>query len=216
MIVVDIDRASIDALGTGPWPRETMARLVEAVATGRHPDATPAWQLQHYSGDLGQRPGASSSALVMPSIAAMAWRSKRRGAALAGWLVWILTLAFALSAGIGFASINISDTLTARASRTAPAVTAAQTALGDAMASRDRECRGGVGRYCREREQAVADRRQALDAAMQTVAQAADPQAVAAVKLVSWSPLARSCRARTISACSGSPCSACSRNSPAS
>ena len=30
VIVVDIDRASIDALGTGPWPRETMARLVEA------------------------------------------------------------------------------------------------------------------------------------------------------------------------------------------
>ena len=37
VIVVDIDRASIDALGTWPWPRETMARLVEAVATGRHP-----------------------------------------------------------------------------------------------------------------------------------------------------------------------------------
>jgi adenylate cyclase len=35
VIVVDIDRASIDALGTWPWPRETMARLVEAVATGR-------------------------------------------------------------------------------------------------------------------------------------------------------------------------------------
>jgi len=30
VIVVDIDCASIDALGTGPWPRETMARLVEA------------------------------------------------------------------------------------------------------------------------------------------------------------------------------------------
>jgi adenylate cyclase len=41
VIFVDIDRASIDALGTWPWPRETMARLVEAVATGRHPDATP-------------------------------------------------------------------------------------------------------------------------------------------------------------------------------
>jgi adenylate cyclase len=37
VIVVDIDRASMDALGAGPWPRETMARLVEAVATGRHP-----------------------------------------------------------------------------------------------------------------------------------------------------------------------------------
>src|SRR5260370_36984372 len=35
VIVVDIDRASIDALGTWPWPRETMARLVEAVAPGR-------------------------------------------------------------------------------------------------------------------------------------------------------------------------------------
>jgi adenylate cyclase len=35
VIVVDIDRASIDTLGTWPW--ETMARLVEAVATGRHP-----------------------------------------------------------------------------------------------------------------------------------------------------------------------------------
>jgi adenylate cyclase len=35
VIVVDIDRASIDALGTWPWPRETMARLVEAVATRR-------------------------------------------------------------------------------------------------------------------------------------------------------------------------------------
>src|SRR5258707_5216775 len=35
VIVVDIDRASIDALGTWPWPRETMARMVEAVATAR-------------------------------------------------------------------------------------------------------------------------------------------------------------------------------------
>ena len=35
VIVVDIDRASIDALGTWPWPRETIARLVEAVAIGR-------------------------------------------------------------------------------------------------------------------------------------------------------------------------------------
>jgi len=47
VIVVDIDRASIDALGTWPWPRETVARLVEAVATGRHPGATPAWRLHH-------------------------------------------------------------------------------------------------------------------------------------------------------------------------
>jgi adenylate cyclase len=35
VIVVDIDRASIDALGAWPWPRATMARLVEAVAGAR-------------------------------------------------------------------------------------------------------------------------------------------------------------------------------------
>jgi adenylate cyclase len=35
VLVVDIDRSSIDALGTWPWPRATMARLVEAVADGR-------------------------------------------------------------------------------------------------------------------------------------------------------------------------------------
>jgi adenylate cyclase len=35
VVVVDIDRASIDALGAWPWPRATMARLVEAVATER-------------------------------------------------------------------------------------------------------------------------------------------------------------------------------------
>jgi hypothetical protein len=114
-------------------------------------------------------------ALVMPSVAAMAWQARHRATALAGWLVWLVTLAFALSGGIGFASINISDIVTARASRTTPTVTAAQTALGDAMGSRDRECRGGVGRYRREREQAVVDRRQALDQAMQAVEHTADP-----------------------------------------
>ncbi len=35
VIVVDIDRRSLDSLGSWPWPRETMARLVEAVASGK-------------------------------------------------------------------------------------------------------------------------------------------------------------------------------------
>jgi adenylate cyclase len=35
VIVVDIDHASIGALGAWPWPRATMARLVEAVASGQ-------------------------------------------------------------------------------------------------------------------------------------------------------------------------------------
>ena len=32
VVVIDIDRRSIEALGSWPWPRETMAELVEAIA----------------------------------------------------------------------------------------------------------------------------------------------------------------------------------------
>jgi len=74
----------------------------------------------------------------------------------------------------------------ARASRVTPAVTIAQDALRDAGASRNRECAGGVGRFCREREQAVTERQRALDAALSSVEQAADPQTDAAVKIVAW------------------------------
>src|SRR5258708_36189364 len=43
VIVVDIDRASYDALGTCPWPRVTMARLVVACVHPRpHALALPA------------------------------------------------------------------------------------------------------------------------------------------------------------------------------
>jgi len=126
------------------------------------------------------------AALVMPSVAARAWQARHRATALAGWMVWLATFVFATMAGIGFASTNIADVTMVRASRSTPAVTAAQGALADAMRSRDAECKGGVGRYCREREASVVDRRQALDAAMRQVEQTADPQTTAATKLVSW------------------------------
>ncbi|WP_315787213.1 MULTISPECIES: hypothetical protein [unclassified Bradyrhizobium] len=125
-------------------------------------------------------------ALVMPTCAARLWQGRHRASALTGWLVWLMTFVFAVTAGIGFASTNISDVTLARASRVTPAVQAAQTALSDAMIARDRECKGGVGKFCREREAAVAERRQALDAAMATVSQTADPQTEAAIKLVAW------------------------------
>jgi hypothetical protein len=98
-----------------------------------------------------------------------------------------VTFVFAVTAGLGFASTNISDVTLARASRVTPAVTAAQSALSDAMVARDRECKGGVGKFCREREGAVAERRQILDSAMASVGQAADPQTAAAIRLVTWS-----------------------------
>jgi hypothetical protein len=129
---------------------------------------------------------ADLAALVLPSAAAGLWHTGQRATALAGWVVWLITFVFAVTAGIGFAATNISDVTLSRASRATPAVTSAQATLADAMAARDRECKGGVGKFCREREALVAERRQLLDAAMTSVGQAADPQTDAAIKLVAW------------------------------
>jgi hypothetical protein len=125
-------------------------------------------------------------ALAAPSSAARLWGAGERGTALVAWAVWLMTFIFAVTAGLGFASTNIADATTARASRPTLAVTVAQAALTDAMAARDRECKGGVGKFCREREAAVAERRQAVDAAIHAVERNADPQTEAAIRVVTW------------------------------
>jgi hypothetical protein len=125
-------------------------------------------------------------ALVAPSCAAHLWGTGQRATSLVAWVVWLMTFMFAVTAGLGFASMNIADVTLARASRPTPAVTVAQAALVDAMSARDRECKGGVGKFCREREAAVADRQQAVDVAMRSVEQTADPQTDAAIRLVAW------------------------------
>lgn len=129
---------------------------------------------------------ADLTALALPSCAAALWHAGRRAAALAGWAVWFVVFAFAVTAGLGFAAANISDVTLARSSRITPAVVTAQTALADAMTARDRECRGGVGKFCRDREATVAERRQILDSAMAAVGQGADPQTSAAARLIAW------------------------------
>ena len=98
-------------------------------------------------------------ALVVPSCAARLWQARHRSTSLAGWAVWAMTFVFAVTAGVGFASTNIADVTLARASRVTPAIAATQGALSDAMSARDRECKGGVGKFCREREAAVNERR---------------------------------------------------------
>jgi hypothetical protein len=129
---------------------------------------------------------ADLAALTLPSTAARLWQARQRTTSLAAWAVWLMTFAFAITAGIGFASVNIADVTASRASRVTPILQVTQAALADAMASRDRECKGGVGRFCREREAAVNERRQALDSAMAAGAASADPQSEAAVRLVAW------------------------------
>lgn len=129
---------------------------------------------------------ADAMALAIPHTAASHWQASRRTRAAAGWAVWIVVTFFTFYAGIGFASVNISDVTASRASRVTPAVTASQLALDDAKAARDRECKGGVGKNCREREAVVVERQAAFNAAMASVEQAADPQVEAARKIVAW------------------------------
>lgn len=125
-------------------------------------------------------------ALAVPPTAIQLWQARQRATAAVAWLVWSMTFVFAVTSGIGFASVNIADVTLTRASRVTPAVTIAQDALRDAVASRNRECMGGVGRFCREREQAVTDRQRALDSALNSVENTADPQTDAAAKMVAW------------------------------
>jgi hypothetical protein len=114
------------------------------------------------------------------------WNRGAPGSALAGWMVSATVFAFALLGSVGFASTSISEVTLAPTSRITPQVTAAQSALSDAQGARDRECRGGVGKFCRQREDAVTEARHALDAAMSEVRDGADPQVAAAIKLVAW------------------------------
>ncbi|MCA1411705.1 hypothetical protein I6F30_11215 [Bradyrhizobium sp. NBAIM20] len=125
-------------------------------------------------------------ALAVPPTAIQLWQARRRATATVAWLVWSMTFVFAVTSGIGFASVNIADVTLARASRVTPAVTMARDALRDAVTSRNRECAGGVGRFCREREQAVTDRQRALESVLSSVERAADPQTDAAAKIVAW------------------------------
>ena len=74
-------------------------------------------------------------ALVMPSCATGLWQAGHRATSLAGWAAWLMTFVFAVTAGIGFASVNIADVTTARASRVTPAVQTAQAALAEILIS---------------------------------------------------------------------------------
>jgi hypothetical protein len=108
---------------------------------------------------------------LRPMLAAVAW-----------------ALAFALLASVGFASLNIADTTTARSWRS-PAVEAEQRALEDARLVRDWECRRGVGPICRQRQDGMVVRQRKLDEARLAVV--ADPQIYGASKLIAWITLGR-------------------------
>jgi len=78
-----------------------------------------------YGGTLGRTPEASTLlsglsvsadvlALILPTTARTLWTDRRRMAAAVAWALWIITVAVALMATVGFAALNIADTTAAR------------------------------------------------------------------------------------------------------
>jgi CHASE2 domain-containing sensor protein len=74
VVVIDIDRRSIEALGSWPWPRETMAELVEAIAAEK--PAAIALDILFAEPD-SPRPRHWHAALA-PSRAASIWTLSRK------------------------------------------------------------------------------------------------------------------------------------------
>jgi len=79
-----------------------------------------------YGGTLGRNSEASTLlsglsvaadvlALILPTAARTLWTDRRRMAAAVAWALWIITIAVALMATVGFAALNIADTTAARA-----------------------------------------------------------------------------------------------------
>jgi len=126
------------------------------------------------------------AAFFLPDQAAQLFRARRWVlAAIAGLLLFPLTLVFAVNNSIGFASTNLSETTMARAARVTPEVEVAQRAADAATAARLGECTKR-GPRCRDLEAQEQTKLTELGAARGKIAAQADPQAIAAAKLVSW------------------------------
>lgn len=134
---------------------------------------------------------ADASTFYLPAHVSKQWKGKRYGAFLTCCVVYGLCVVFAVSNSLGFASQNLTDTATARAERITPAVSDAQRKVNTLSASRKGECEAKRGTRCwqleKQEQQALAE----LKEARERVSANADPQTVAASKLVSWVSLGR-------------------------
>jgi hypothetical protein len=128
-------------------------------------------------------------ALFLPVANRLYAQAGERWSATKGWLMAVVASAVVFFAASGFILVNVGDKTAMREQSMAqtPAVEAAQHALDDAKAARDRECtkdgKAVVGPVCRKREDAVTDRQHELTEAMAkagvAAAERADPQASA-------------------------------------
>ena len=118
------------------------------------------------------------------------YQHRQYGSFIGASLLYPFLFVFALTNSLGFASLNLSETSTARAERITPAVSDAQRKVEAISAYKTDECKK-LGDRCR---QAVKDEQTALETlreARQAVSVLADPQIASAAKLVSWVSVGR-------------------------
>jgi hypothetical protein len=141
-------------------------------------------------------------AITLPAAAVALWHARRRGLAVAAWIVAGVALTGAALASLGFAELHLGDTAAGRhaivatssalADQRTARIAAAERAASVATKAREGEC-AVRGPRCRERE---AEERTALSAltdaiaapvpAVPTIAADADPQVTAALRLATW------------------------------
>jgi hypothetical protein len=103
-----------------------------------------------YGGTLGRTAEASELltglsvsadilAMMLPATGRAMWTMRRHAAAATAWLLWVITIAIALMATVGFAALNIADTTAARGK------VVAESALLTARIGRLATERAGIG-----------------------------------------------------------------------
>lgn len=126
----------------------------------------------------------------LPAQTANQWRDRKLGGVIVGCFLYPFLFIFAITNSLGFASLNLQDTATARAERVTPAISDAQRKLDTLTTSRAVEC-VKRGDKCRQLEREEQQALESLREAREKVSATADPQVTSAAKLVSWVSLNR-------------------------
>jgi hypothetical protein len=131
---------------------------------------------------------AECGLFLLPASMSMAWRERRLGAFALCTVMWPSLFCFALFNSLGFASVNLDDTATARAERISPAIEDAKRKLDTVTASRKLACGDDkkIGTRCFALRKDETRAMEALSAARAKQAEHADPQTAMAQKLIAW------------------------------
>jgi len=124
-------------------------------------------------------------AFYLPIQASRLWIQRQVVGFVFASLVCVVLLLSAVINGLGFASLNLNETSTARAERITPAVADAQRKLDTRATSRKDECLRR-GDKCRQLEKDEQQALEALREAREKVSETSDPQTASAAKLVAW------------------------------